>query len=191
MTFLEFLEQSFLHESRVREGNIDIYFLPQNINKVANNTTKLKYLVEDVLNCVRILLLEYENIRLPGRDKNQKFILDIVCNNRLDYQNIIIQILTCLTYKEFIGESVLSNSTAYVFKIKISELKKRMNIKFKNNDNIRKTLYIKFDMPQKIAKTSGGSVKGIVTNILNKYKNYIAIDLKKTVIDIISLHYDE
>ena len=187
MKFTDFLKQK-LYEYRQKEGIKDYYFLPINIEKTANNPQKKAYLIADLLKCVKYIIEEYQNLRLSDRVKNVDFIeRSGLHTTHFSLRYNIGKILYTLEPKDFLGEWVETNSTAYEFLVKISDIEKRINVKFKDKSLTYEKLYIKFDIVHDVVTDNKNRTRGIMKPIRSR-KNYILIDLADSMVDLISLH---
>ena len=186
LKFTDFLEQN-INEIRQRERIFDYYFLPINIEKSSIYPKKKEYLINDLIKCVRYIVEEYQNIRLSNRPENVDFIERAnLFTTSFSLKENVSKILYSLKAKNFLHEWKQENSIAYEFLINLSDVEKILNVKFKDRSLIYEKLYIKFDIIYKIIKKDNKFV-GIMKPIKTK-KEYLLIDLKESIVDIISLH---
>ena len=140
LKFTDFLEQN-INETHVKEFMNDYYFVPININKTANNPTKRKNLVNEVLECARDLILKYKRLRISFRKTNKKFIEDAFGTlNKSELRELMSKIIASLNINDF-SKELQDGHSAYVFIMQINDLCKRTGIRLKD-ESIKFKRYI-------------------------------------------------
>lgn len=186
LKFIDFLKQN-INETHVKEFMDDYYFVPINIDKTANNPTKRKNLVNEVLECARDLISKYKRVRISFRKTNKKFIENAFgILNKSELRELISKIITSLNINDF-SKELQDGHSAYAFIVQIDDLCKRTNIELKDKSIKFKKIYIKFEFVNILYKDEKSNVYGM-QKILKKSKDYVIIDPQKSFVDVISIH---
>lgn len=127
-------------------------------------------------------------MRLAFREENNDFFNRAYggFKNKSQMRRYITEIFSVLEPNDFDKETMEDHS-AYVFIIKINELEKRLNKKFKDRSLVREELYIKFEIVRRIDKDKKGLIYGIQVPLKIKNKSVI-VDPERSFVDFISFH---